>query len=117
WASPEDSRTEIAVDAAEPAGVAEEIEPVGVFEVEQRLGATVAFLLVQIGPNRGTTAVPDKGGGGESNLVARVLQAPAQVDIVAGGTIDRVEQTHIDQVLAPERHVATGDVLGLPVRE
>src|SRR5258707_5762562 len=41
-----------------------------------------------------------------------LLEAPADIDVVAGRAIERIETAEAEQDVALERHVATGDVLG-----
>ncbi len=49
--------------------------------------------------------------------MAGFLEAPAEIDIVAGGVKLGVEPTEFVQHVFPDREVATGNVLGLGVRE
>jgi hypothetical protein len=56
--------------------------------------------------------VPDHRRRTEADAQAGVLEAPAEVDVVAGGAEERIEAVDARQRLAPERHVAAGNVLG-----
>ena len=59
--------------------------------------------------------MPDKGRRAETDLEARLLQAPAQVHVVARLVEHRVEPADLLQRPFVERHVAAGNVLGLAV--
>ena len=85
--------------------------------IDERLGLAVAALLVDIGFDRVAAEMPDDRRRAEADRVAGILKPPADVDIVAGGAIDRVEPAEAEQGLAAERHVAAGDVLGHLVAE
>jgi len=61
--------------------------------------------------------MPDHRGRAEADGMPGILEAPADVDIIAGGAVDRVEAAEPQQNLAAERHVATGDMLGDLVAE
>src|SRR5260221_4128434 len=80
--------------------------------VDERLGLAVAALLAEIGLYRVAAEVPDDGSRAEADSVAGILKTPADVDVVAGGAIDRIEAAEAEQQIAPERHVAAGDMLG-----
>src|SRR5713101_536427 len=69
-------------------GRAEENE---VFETKKRFGFTVTFLLFQKGAEREAAMVPNNRSGTESDDAARLLQAPAKIDVVAGFVILGVE--------------------------
>src|SRR5260370_2610190 len=56
--------------------------------------------------------MPDDGGRAEADDIAGILKTPADVDIIAGRAIDRIEAAQPHQHLAAERHVAARDVLG-----
>ena len=85
--------------------------------IDERLGLAVAALLVAIGFDRVAAEMPDDRRRAEADGMAGILKPPADVDIVAGGAVDRVEPAEAEQGLAAERHVAAGDVLGDLVAE
>ena len=91
-----------------PAGRAQSREPIGVAGLHERLGASVATLLPQIGPGPRSAVVPDERGGMEPDVPASVEHPPAQVDVVAGGHVDGIEPADLLEHLASEGHVATG---------
>jgi hypothetical protein len=63
-------------------------------------------------PEGVAAVVPDHGGGAEADAVAGVLDAPAEVDVVAGGAVAGVEAADLFEDGASEGHVAAGDVFG-----
>ena len=69
----------------------------GMLGIDQRLGLAVAALLVEIGFDRVAAEMPDDGRRAEADGIAGILQAPADVDIVAGGAIDRIEAAEPQQ--------------------
>src|SRR6266498_5673338 len=101
----------MAVEHTAPLAIASAVELVGVLEAQQRLGLAVASLLPQVGARVLPAVVPDERARGEGDPVARLLQPPAHVDVVAGLAVLRVEAVDRFQRLAPERHVAARDVL------
>src|SRR6185295_17007181 len=84
-------RRDAAIDAPAPARIAERVEAVRVAEVQERLGLAVAALLPDIRLDRIAPEVPHHGRGAPADAVAEILQAPADVDVVPGGAVHRVE--------------------------
>ena len=82
---------------------------------QQRFGFAVTGLLLQVGADRRTPVVPHKTRRVESELAPALLQAPADVHIVAGLAKNRIEPAYLLQRPSEERHVAAGNVLGLAV--
>ena len=74
--------------------------------------AAVAALLAQVRAQPGAAVVPHERGRVEADLPLAVEHLPAQVDVVAGRRVDRVEAADLVEHAPPERHVAAGDVLG-----
>src|SRR6185437_4593581 len=88
---------EVAINAAEPFGLAEQVEAERMLAVDERLGLAVAALLVEISLHRVAAEMPDNGRRAEADRVAGILEAPADVDIVAGGAVERVETAETEQ--------------------
>ena len=86
-------------------------------EVEERLRLAVAHLLLEIGADRVSSEVPDDCDRAEADRIAGVLQAPAKIDVVAGGGIEDVEAADLLQHGLLEGHVAAGNVLSHHVRK
>src|SRR5437879_6803011 len=105
----EDGGGELAVDATEPARLSEQIEPIRMLEIEERLGLAVPHLLLQVRLHRVPAVVPDGGRGAEADRVPLVLEAPAEVHVVAGSREHRVEPADVLERLLREPHVATRD--------
>ncbi len=106
-----DTEGDALVNAAFPADAALG-EAVGVFFVEEGLGFAVAALLFEVFCGGGAAVVPDEGGAGEAEGVAVVAEAPAEVDVVAGGLEDGVEAADFVEGGFFDREVAAGEVLG-----
>src|SRR5205807_9144500 len=104
-------RREGVVDAPLPPRRAGDRVARGVADLDERLAAAVATLLTQVGAEPGAAVVPHEGRGVEADLPAAFDHAPAHIDVVAGGSEDRVEPAGREQYLSPERHVAAGHVL------
>ena len=106
-----------AVDLAFPfrgAGRPEEDE---MLESQHRLGFAVALLLFAKGFERETAVVPDDGRRAERNHAAALLEAPAEIHIVAGLPVFVIESTDLIERPAVKCHVATGNVLGHDICE
>src|SRR5258708_26633458 len=88
------------------------MEAEGMLAVAERFRLAVSALLVKIGLYRVAPEVPDDGGRAEADGVAGILEAPADVDVVAGRAIERIEAAEAEQHVALECHVAAGDMLG-----
>ena len=84
---------------------------------QQRLGATVAALLPDVRAYGIAAVVPDDRGRVEAQRPAAIAEAPANVDIVAGGSELRIESSDLPETSGAKRHVAARDVLGLPIRD
>src|SRR6266508_4374483 len=56
--------------------------------------------------------MPDLRGRVEGDLPAEVDDLPAEVDVVAGGRVHRVEAAHLVEDFSPEGHVAARQVFG-----
>src|SRR5207237_6442264 len=61
--------------------------------------------------------MPDQRGGMEGDLPVAVEDAPAKIDVVARDCVDGIEAAKLVQRRTPERHVASGNVLGQVVRQ
>ena len=116
-APPEQAREPRAVDAARPAHVPRAVVLLRPLALEQCFRAAVPDLLLPIRAHRVPAVMPHHGGGTEAEGPTPLLQAPAHVDVVAGGTELRVESADRVQRHLPERHVAAGDVLSLAITQ
>src|SRR5438034_2340566 len=106
-----------AVDPPAPRGVPRAVVFLGPLRREERLGSTVAFLLLPERAHRVSPMVPHDRSWTEAELPTRLLQLPAHVHIVASDAELRIEAADRLQRRFPEGHVAARDVLRLPVGE
>src|SRR6266516_83272 len=83
-----------------------------VFETKKRFGFTVTFLLFQKRAEREAAMMPNNRGGTESDDTARLLQAPAKIDIVARFMILGIKTADLFEGPAIKRHVTAWNVLG-----
>src|SRR6202044_2693098 len=88
---------QIAINAATPLGLAKRVEARGMLAVEQRFRLSITLLLADIGLHRVAPEMPDERGGTVADHMPRILQAPANVDIVARRPEDRVEAADAKQ--------------------
>src|SRR3990172_928877 len=84
---------------------------------QPRFAFAIAHLLAPIRLDRRAMVMPDEGGRSEPDLPAAGLQPPADIHIVAGAEVNRIESADREERLASERHVAAGYVLGDAVVE
>ena len=82
------------------------------FERKQSFSLAVAALLFQVIAHRVAAEVPDHGSRTEADFVSFVLQAPANIHVVAGGAKDWIKAIDGFQRFAAECHIAAGDMLG-----
>jgi hypothetical protein len=61
------------------------------FEIELRFCLTIAALLVHVGFHRVATEMPHHCGGTKPNLIALVLQPPAEIYIITSSVKDWVK--------------------------
>src|SRR5438132_634189 len=80
-----------AVKHSAPLAAAPGVEAVGVLETQQGFGVAIAGLLAKIAPRVLPPVVPDGGPRSKGNPEAGLLQAPAEVHVVAGPRELRVE--------------------------
>ena len=59
--------------------------------------------------------VPNGCSRGKTDLVARLLQAPTQINIVAGGSENWIKASNLLQRRSAKRHVAARYMLGKPI--
>ena len=97
---------------AAPRDLAHDVEALGIFRIEHRLGVAVTALLSVVSLHRVAAEVPDEGGGREAQLVAGVEHAPANVDVVACGPELRIEAADFRERRFREDHVAAREMLG-----
>src|SRR5579884_3285846 len=105
-------RRQVAVNPPEPFRLAEQVEAERMLGIDERLCLAIAALLVDVGLRRVAAEMPDRRRRAEADDMAGVLKPPADIDVVAGRAIDRVEAAQPEQRVAAEGHVAAGDVLG-----
>src|SRR5262249_56044864 len=86
----EDRRGELSIDPPEPARLPQEIEAVGMLEVEQRLRLPVPHLLLQVGLPRVPPPLPTGRRRSEADGVVPVLEPPPQAALVAPAADDRL---------------------------
>src|SRR5919199_6177963 len=84
---------------------------------EQGLRLSIAALLLPVGAHRVAPVMPDHGGGAEPERPATLLQAPADVDIVAGDAVAGIKPSDRLQRLLAEGHIAARNMLRLAVRQ
>src|SRR5204862_353557 len=111
----ERSREAAAVNPASPGELARAVVLLRPLPFEQRLGLSVTALLLPIGEHGVTAVVPHHCGRVKPESPSLLLQPPAHIDVVAGHTELRIEPADGLEARLPERHVAAGDMLGLPV--
>ena len=99
-----------AVDPAMPQHLAAE-ELLRVMRIEPRFTFAVADLLAPVGFHARAAVVPDERRGRKPDAEPLGLQPPADIDVVAGAKVDRVEAVDRQQGVAAERHVAARHVL------
>src|SRR5262249_47284651 len=95
----------IAVNASEPLRLSEEIEAIGMLDVEERLGLPVSHLLLDVGFDGVAAEVPHDRRGAEADRVALILQTPAEVDVVASGSEQGIEAVDLLEDRLPKGHV------------
>ena len=79
--------------------------------VQPRFRFAVTDLLAPERRDAGAMVMPHQCAGRKPDPHSARLQPPADVDIVAGAQVDRVEAADREQRVAPESHVAARDVL------
>src|SRR5262245_38662186 len=80
--------------------------------LEQGLRLAVLELLLQVAAHAVAAVVAYDRAGAAPDAPALLLQAPADVHVVAGDPELGIKAADRQQARLPERHVATGDVLG-----
>ena len=100
------------VDAALPRPASDEVEIFRMLRNKQRLGLSVASLLLEVGLEVRAAVMPDKTGGAKSDLVTEPLQTPAKIDIIAGLAKSGIKAVDFFQGRFVKGHVAAGNVLG-----
>src|SRR5258708_3987058 len=85
------------VNPAAPNVAAKSIKALGMFAHQQGFGFAITVLLFEICPDRRAPIMPDKGGGAEAELVTRLLQTPAEVNIITRSLENWVETAQFRQ--------------------
>jgi hypothetical protein len=101
-----------AINLSGPRHMAERGKPRRPFALEQRLSLPVPDLLAPIALHARSPVVPDHRRRAEAHGPASILQPPADIDVIAGRSIDPIEPADRGKARAPERHVAARHVLG-----
>ena len=86
-------------------------------EAQHRFGFAIAFLLFAKSAQGEAAIMPDDRGRAKRDDVACLLQAPAEIDVVAGLAIFGIEPADAFKGPAIKGHVTTGNVLGHRVGE
>src|SRR4029453_9759211 len=108
---------EVAVDAALPPRLPAFVELLLMAMLQETLTLAVADLLSPISPDRIAVVVPDERRGAEGQMPAALLQPPADVHVVAGLGVGRIEAAHLFERPTAKGHVASRDVFGARVIE
>ena len=82
------------------------------FAFEKGFGLSVANLLTPITPDGCPSMVPDHRSSREPHGPSLFLQPPANINVVTGGPIQRVEAADRRQARTPECHIASGHMFG-----
>src|SRR5205085_1205759 len=101
----------LAVQPADPRDVTDGVVLLGPLALEHRLGLAVVELLLPVRLDGVAAVMPDDSRGREPQLPTRVLDPPAEIDIIARNTELRIAAADRFERRAEERHVAAGDVL------
>src|SRR5262245_57616042 len=99
------------IDASAPDPVAGRVEVFRMLSGQHGLGLAIACLLLQVSLHGGAPVMPHKSGRAETELVAALLQPPADIDIIPRPAEHRVKAAHLVQHPPVESHVATGQML------
>src|SRR5215467_452156 len=79
---------------------------------QETLSFAITDLLPPISPDRIAMMVPDESARAEGQPPAALLQPPADVNVVAGLGVSRIETAHFFERAPAKGHVAAGNVLG-----
>src|SRR5215207_2099844 len=101
-----------AIQTSRPVEMPERVVAFRPFCLKQRLCFSIALLLFPVRLQGVPAMVPDHGARVEADAPASVLDAPAEVDIVSGGTKARVEAADFEETLPSHRQIAPGHMLG-----
>src|SRR6266540_825906 len=114
-AAAQHAREPFAIDSAAPGHVTGRVVLLRPLPLEQGLSFAVPLLLLPVGPDRVAPVVPDHRSRAEPDGPPLLLQAPAEIHVVARGPELRIEPADRLEGGSAERHVAPGDMLGLAV--
>ena len=82
------------------------------FEPQQRFGLAVPILLPEESPKSEPPVMPDDRGGVKCDNPPSLLNPPAEIDIIPGFAIFRIEAANAFERPAVKRHVTAGNMLG-----
>src|SRR5262245_20933016 len=113
----EQSREGRGVNSSAPKPASKVVVVFGMFADEKRLGFAITNLLPQISPDVGPPIVPDEPSVAETNFETGILQPPAKIHIISGLAENWIEHSALLECGLTNGHVATGNVLGLTIRQ
>src|ERR1041385_262144 len=87
----------------------------GPLSLEHRFRSPVVELLPPVPSNRAPPVVPNHRGRMKAQLPATLMEPPAEIDIIARDSKLRVEPFDCLEASAAIRHVASRQMLGLPI--
>ena len=82
------------------------------FEAQQRFGFAITFLLFHERAQGEATMMPDDGRRAERDLTTGLLDAPAEINVIARFMVFGIESADVFKPPAVPRHVTPRDVLG-----
>src|SRR5436190_248538 len=106
-----------AVDLTAPFRCAGRAEEDQMFKPQQRFRFAIAVLLFQKSAQRKPSMMPNDGGRAERDYPSSLLNSPAEIHVVAGLAVFRIESTYTFEGPTVKRHVTTGNMLGDCVRK
>jgi hypothetical protein len=106
-----------AIDLTAPFCCAGRAEKDQMFKAQQRFRFAIAILLFHKSSQCKSAVMPDNRSWAERNYPATLLNSPAEIHVVAGLPIFRIEPTYAFEGPTVKCHVTTGNVLGDRVRK
>src|SRR5262245_2028194 len=103
---------QVAVDATLPSGLTSFVELLLMAMLKETFALAVADLLSPISSDRIAMMMPDERRGAEGQMPAALLQSPADVHVVTGLGVGRIEAPQLLERPTAKGHVTSGNVLG-----